>query len=162
MDGRVILTTKNTIVNSLNTHITKVVLGREHVFLSTNSMETRDNQAMVIGAKIFNTINLASMPPHHLALKVGVLVILLRNLYATSKLCNGTRLIIWRLAQRSIVAQIIGGAHAGNIVNILCITTTANHLKWPFTLQRHQFPLQLGFTMTINKAQGQTMKTIGI
>ncbi|KAH8942423.1 hypothetical protein BDL97_14G098400 [Sphagnum fallax] len=44
------------------------------------------------------------MPPHRLALKVGVLVILLRNLDATSRLCNGTYLIIWCLAQRSIVA----------------------------------------------------------
>jgi hypothetical protein len=102
------------------------------------------------------------IPPHRLALKVGVLVILLRNLDAASGLYNGTRLIIWRLAWRLIIAQIIGGTHAGNIVNIPRITTTANHSKWPFTLQRRQFPLQLAFAMTINKAQGQTMKTVGI
>jgi ATP-dependent DNA helicase PIF1 len=102
------------------------------------------------------------MPPHRLALKVGVPVMLLRNLDEASGLCNGTRLIISRLARRLIVAQIIGGAHARNIVNIPRITTTTNRLKWPFTLQRRQFPLQLAFAMTINKAQGQTMKTVGI
>ncbi len=32
MDGRTILTTKNTIVNSLNTQIVEVVFKREHVF----------------------------------------------------------------------------------------------------------------------------------
>jgi ATP-dependent DNA helicase PIF1 len=74
------------------------------------------------------------MPPHCLALKVGVPIILLRNLDATLGLCNGTLLIIWRLAQRLIVVQIIGGAHAGNIVNIRRITMTTNHSKWPFTL----------------------------
>jgi hypothetical protein len=162
MDGRAILTTKNTIVNSLNTQIVEVVPGREHIFLSADSVETGDDQAMAIGTEFLNAITLAGMPPHYLALKVGVPVILLRNLDAASRLCNGTHLIIWRLAQRSIVTQIIGGAHVGNIVNIPCITTTTNLSKWPFTLQRRQFPLQLAFAMTINKAQGQTMKIVGI
>jgi len=107
---------------------------------------------MVIGTKFFNTIILAGMPPHRLALKVGVLVILLRNLDAASRFCNGTYLIIWHLAWKLIVTQIIGGEHAGNIVNISCITMTTNYSNWPFILQRCQFPLQLAFVMTINKA----------
>jgi ATP-dependent DNA helicase PIF1 len=162
MDGRTILTTKNIIVNSFNTDVTKAVLGREHVFLSANSVEMGDNQAMAIGTKFFNTITLSGMPPHRLALKVGVPVMLLRNLDAASGLCNGTHLIIWCLAQRLIVVQIIGGMHAKNIVNISRITMTTNRSKWPFTLQRRKFPLQLAFTMTVNKAQGQTMKIVGI
>jgi hypothetical protein len=48
MDNRTILTTKNTIVNSLNIQIAKVVPKRKHVFLLANSVETGDNQAMVI------------------------------------------------------------------------------------------------------------------
>jgi hypothetical protein len=75
-----------------------------------------------------------NMPPHRLAFKVGVPIILLRNLNAALGLCNGTHLIIWHLARRLIVAQIIGGAHVKNIVNIPHITTTTNHLKWSFTL----------------------------
>jgi ATP-dependent DNA helicase PIF1 len=117
---------------------------------------------MAIGMEFLNTITLASMPPYRMALKVGIPIILLRNLDAALGLCNGTHLIIWHLARRLIIAQIIGGVHARNIVNILFITVTANHLKWPFTLQRHQFPLQLAFAMTINKVQGQTMKIVGV
>jgi len=149
-------------VNFLNTQIVKVVPGQEHIFLSIDSVETRDDEAMAIGTEFLNTITLAGMPPHRLALKVGVPVMLLKNIDATSGLCNGTGLIISRLARRLIVAQIIGGAHAGNIINILRITTTTNRLKWPFTLQRRQFPLELAFAMTINKAQGHTMKIVSI
>ncbi len=119
-----------------------------------DSVETKDDHAMAIGTEFLNTVTLASMPPHRVALKVGVLVILLTNLDAAFRLCNGTCLIIWCLARRLIIAQIIGGTHVGNIVNILCITTIRNCSKWPFTLQRHEFPLQLAFIMTINKAQG--------
>jgi ATP-dependent DNA helicase PIF1 len=104
MDGRAILITKNTVVNSFNTQIVEVVPGQEHIILSVDSVETRDDQAMAIGTEFFNTITLAGMPPHRLALKVGVPVILLRNFDATSGLCNGTRLIILRLARRLIVA----------------------------------------------------------
>ncbi len=134
MDRRAILTTKNTIVNSFYTLIAEVVPGREHIFLLANSVETRDDQVMAIGTEFMNTITLAGMPPHHLALKVGVRVILLRNINAASGLCNGTCIIIWSLAWRLIIAQIIGGAHVGNIVNILRITTITNHSKWPFSL----------------------------
>ncbi len=76
------------------------MLGGEHIFLLAYSVEMGNDHVMVIGTKFFNTIILASMPPHRLALKVGVLVILLKNLDVASGLCNGTRLIIWRLAQR--------------------------------------------------------------
>jgi ATP-dependent DNA helicase PIF1 len=93
-----------------------------------------DDQVMAIGMEFLNTITLAGMPPHRLAFKVIVPIILLRNLDAASGLCNGTHLIIWHLARRLIVAQIIGGAHVGNIVNISRITTTINRSKWPFTL----------------------------
>jgi hypothetical protein len=123
-------------------------------------VETWDNQAMVISIEFLNTITLASMPPHCLALKVGVLVILLRNLNVTLGLSNGTHLIIWRLARKLIVTQIIGGAHVGNIVNIQRITMTTNCLKWPFTQQRHQFPLQLAFIVTINKGRVRPGKSL--
>jgi len=156
------MTTKNTIMNSLNTQIVVAVPRRKHVFLSIDLVETEDDQAMAIGTKFFSAITLTGMPPHRLALKVSILVILLRNLDAVSGLCNGTHLIIWCMARRLIVVQIIGGTHAGNIVNISRITTTTNHSKWPFTLQRRQFPLQLAFAMTINKMQGQIMKIVGI
>jgi len=69
MDSQTILTTKNTIVNSLNTQIIEVVPGQEHIFLSADSVETGDDQAMAISTKFLNTITLAGMPPHRLAFK---------------------------------------------------------------------------------------------
>jgi ATP-dependent DNA helicase PIF1 len=125
-------------------------------------VETGDNQAMAIGMEFLNTVILSNMSPHRLALKVGVRIILLRNLDATLGFCNGTRVNNWRPEWRLIIVHIIGGTHAGNIVNIPRITTATNSSKSPFIVQRRQFRLQLAFTMTINKAQGKTIKIVDI
>jgi len=98
MDSQSILTTKNIVVNSFNTQIAKAMPGQEHVFLSVDLMEIGDDQAIAISMEFLNTITLAGMPPHHLALKVGVPIILLKNLDAALGICNGTHLIIWCLA----------------------------------------------------------------
>ncbi|KAH9576597.1 hypothetical protein CY35_01G170700 [Sphagnum magellanicum] len=162
MDGRAILTAKNVVVNQINTDIVIGMLGDEHVFFSADIVEAGDNRAYEIATKFLNTITLPGMPPHRLALKVGVPVILLRNLDASSGLCNGTCLIVQRLARRLIVAEIVGGSHVGTVLNIPPITTSSTGNHWPFTLLRRQFPVQLAFAMTINKAQGQTVGTVGI
>jgi hypothetical protein len=72
-------------VNFFNTQIAKAMLEWKHVFLSVDSVETRDDHAMAIGMEFLNTIILAGMPPHRLALKVNILVMLLRNLDAASR-----------------------------------------------------------------------------
>jgi len=136
--------------------------GDEHVFFSADTVEAGDDREYGIATEFLNTITLPGMPPHWLALKVGVPVILLRNLDTSSGLCNGTRLIVRRLAHRLIVVEIVGGFHAGTILNIPRITTSSIGNHWPFTLLRRQFPVQLAFAMTINKAQGQTMGMVGI
>jgi ATP-dependent DNA helicase PIF1 len=40
--------------------------------------------------------------------------------------------------------------------------TPSDTERMPFTLCRHQFPVRPAFAMTINKAQGQTLKMVGI
>jgi ATP-dependent exoDNAse (exonuclease V) alpha subunit len=37
-----------------------------------------------------------------------------------------------------------------------------HHPSVPTSFTRRQFPLQLGFSMTINKAQGQTLDRVGL
>jgi hypothetical protein len=79
MDGRAILTAKNVYVNRINTEIATTMPGEEHVFLSADTVEVGDDRAMGITTEFLNAITLPGMPPHRLALKVGVPVILLRN-----------------------------------------------------------------------------------
>ncbi len=88
-------------------------------------------------------------------------MILLRNM--PSGLANGTRLIVVKLMQHIIDAEIAIGPNKGRCVfiprlNIIPFDTE----KMPYTLCRRQFPLRPAFAMTINKAQRQTLQTVGV
>jgi len=95
-------------------------------------------------------------------LKIGVPVMLLRNLNQSDGLCNGTRLIITRLGDRMIQAKLITGPRAGEDVFIPRISLTLKCTKWPFVLERRQFPIKACYAMTINKSQGQTLSCVGV
>lgn len=74
-------------------------------------------------------------------------------------LCNGTRLTVDEMNAHSIKCRI---ASSGKTVAIPRIDLTEADTRLPFKLARHQFPLRLCYSMTINKSQGQTFKNIGL
>ncbi|KAK1684710.1 hypothetical protein QYE76_045558 [Lolium multiflorum] len=59
---------------------------------------------------------LQGIPDHQLKLKVGLPVMLLRNINQAAGLCNGTRMTITQLGNKFIEAQIITGTHVGEKV----------------------------------------------
>ena len=63
-----------------------------------------------------------------------------------------------------IDAEIATGSHVGKRVFIPRITLSPSEdgFQMPFKLKRRQFPVQLAFAMTINKAQSQTLGRMGL
>ncbi|XP_057723372.1 uncharacterized protein LOC130939271 [Arachis stenosperma] len=111
---------------------------------------------------VLNAINCSGLPPHELILKVGVPVMLLRNIDQFNGLCNGTRLQVRRLGNHVIECVILTGDKAGDVVLIPRMNMIPNNPTLPFRFQRRQFPLVVSFAMTINKSQGQTLSTVGL
>ncbi|OIT28039.1 hypothetical protein A4A49_53946 [Nicotiana attenuata] len=107
--------------------------------------------------EFLNSIKCSGVPNHSITLKVGVSVMLLRNIDQSSGLCNGTRLIITRLENR-----VIEGNMAGEKVFIPRMTLTLSDARIPFKFQRRQFPIVVSFAMTINKSQGQSLSHVGL
>ncbi|XP_024010217.1 uncharacterized protein LOC112085255 [Eutrema salsugineum] len=99
---------------------------------------------------------------HVLKLTAGIPVMLLRNIDPKNALCNGTRLIITRMANYVLEAQIITGSKVGDKVLIPRIFLSHSEMKLPFRMRRKQFPITLDFAMTINKSQGQTLEKVGL
>ena len=109
-----------------------------------------------------NTLTANNFPAHKLHLKVGVPIMLLRNLNQSLGLCNDTRLIVTNLGDNVIEAIIITGTHIGQKTYIPRINLTTRGCRWPFTLCRRQFPIKVCYSMTINKSQGQILANVGI
>ncbi|KAH7696876.1 hypothetical protein AAVH_36045, partial [Aphelenchoides avenae] len=63
--------------------------------------------------EVLESINPTGLPPHELNLKVGSVIIVMRNLNVRESLCNGTRLVVTRLGHRVIEAIHILGSLRG-------------------------------------------------
>ncbi|XP_076918911.1 uncharacterized protein LOC143579506 [Bidens hawaiensis] len=111
---------------------------------------------------ILNRIKASGLPNHKLVLKVGVPVMLLRNIDQKSGLCNGTRLKVVSLGKRIIQVEIISGSNIGDMHYIPRITLIHTDKKLHIKLQRRQYSLAFCFAMTINKSQGQSLSRVGL
>jgi len=67
---------------------------------------------------------------------MGMSILLLHNLNQSIGLCNGTRLIVKRLGQRVIEAEIITWNNVNKRVFIPRIIMSPSETDWPFVLCR--------------------------
>lgn len=128
------------------------------MYRSRNKTEN-DEDTFQFPVEFLESIEDGGLPPHELRLKVGVPIILLRNLQPPD-LCNGTRLIITRLNKFNIECSILTGVGLGKKVYIPQIPLSYN--EGPVSFTRHQFPVKLCFSITINKSQGQSFEKVGV
>jgi len=109
-----------------------------------------------------NSIKASGLPLSKLVLKVGCPIMVLRNLDPANGLCNGSHGIVTKISPHVIEIQLIGGEHHGKTAFIPHITITPSAEEIPFAMRHQQVPVHLAFCMTINKAQGQSVKHVGL
>lgn len=164
--SRAILTPTNVVVDDINAQILDKIPGSVHTYLSQDSIDDNGDQDNDFDAafpvEYLNSINMPCLPKHELKIKVGAVVMLMRNLNQIMGLCNGTRMIVTGCKKNSIECQILCGSQVGTKHLIPRIDMVPTDTKWPFEFKRTQFPLQLCFAMTVNKSQGQSMDNVGL
>ena len=163
---RAILAPTNAIVELVNEYMLSLMPGDEKTYLSCDSKCSADSNVCGLGdvhtLEFLNTITASGLPNYTLKLKVGVPVMLLRNVDYNLGLCNGTQLIITRLGKYVLEAKVISGSNVGDKVFIPKLSLTPFDKRIPFSFQRRQFPLVVSFAMTINKSQGYSLNHVGV
>lgn len=164
LEDRAILCPRNETVDEINEYVMSKIEGEEVTYLSCDSVcnTTANDMENMYPTEFLNTLKFPGIPNHELKLKIGLPVMLLRNINQSAGLCNGTRMTITKLGKKYIEAQIITGTHVGDKVYIPRIIMSPNDNKWPFKIKRRQYPVSVCFAMTINKSQGQSLNKVGL
>jgi ATP-dependent exoDNAse (exonuclease V) alpha subunit len=166
---RAILTPLNDDVDSVNDLMTTRMCARRdggevvesRVYNSADSVVRGEQTDFMYPTEFLNTLSMSGLPPHKLHLHVGCPIILMRNMSAG--LANGTRLVVTRLMENVIQAKVATGPAKGQLVMLPRLNTVpSDRTSLPFDLCRRQFPVRVAYAMTINKAQGQTLKAAGV
>ncbi|XP_071740753.1 uncharacterized protein [Rutidosis leptorrhynchoides] len=163
---RAILAPTHEIVNIINDRMMESLEGEARSYLSSDNVCQSDRDAdfnsEMYTTEYLNSINIGGLPKHNLSLKVGVPVMLLRNIDQSGGLCNGTRLQVMELRDKVIKAKVLTGTHVGKITAISRMLIVPSDKRIPFRFQRRQFPIAVCFAMTINKSQGQSLANVGL
>ena len=134
----------------------------EYISIDSAEDDNGENLDVMLPIEFLNTLIPNGLPPHKLQLKIGAIIILLRNLNLNEGLCNGTRLSVKKLMKYSIQAKILTGKNIGKLIFIPRITLSPSKEEIPFNMRRKQFSIRLVFAMTINKSQGQSYNKVGV
>jgi hypothetical protein len=158
---RAILVPHNKVVDEINDQCIARFPGDQKTYKSIDRTVS-DEDAVHYPIEVLNRLNPTGMPCHVLALKVGLPVMILRNI-EPPRICNGTRGIVNRMLPNCVVLQILTGPGKGETVYLPRIPIrNEDCTDVPFIFQRLQFPLRPCMAMTINKSQGQTFKKTGV
>ena len=158
--GRAILCPANEECTEINKILIEKLPGDKTVYKSCDAVN--QTEAHMYPTEFLNTIDLQGIPPHSLELKPGAVIILLQNINPSEGHVNGTRYVIQNLLPHVIDAVAISGSNIVAKIFLPRIWLHSQDSILPFEMKRKQFPVRLAYSMTSNKAQGQTLDFVGI
>ncbi|XP_076947749.1 uncharacterized protein LOC143619789 [Bidens hawaiensis] len=143
---RAILAPKNEVVQEINDMFLARFPGEHKENLSSDSIDksesvNEDFDPSLYSPDVLNGLKFPGCPNHHLILKFGVPVMLLRNIDQKNGLYNGTRLIVKSLGNRVIEVEAVSGSEIGKRHAIHRVTLNPTDKKFPFKFNSRQFPL---------------------
>ena len=151
MMSNVIICPHNRNVKMINDNVVDML---ETIQYTSYGSDTSTNECLELSEEILNTFEVPGLPTHELRIKEKIPIMLMRNLSKKRKLCNGTRLIVQKLAGSLLYAM---NPITKKEVILPRFELETDEKKFGITFKRRQFSVAPAFTITANKAQGQTI-----
>jgi ATP-dependent DNA helicase PIF1 len=155
---RAILGATNACVKQFNDDKLQQIPGPMQCSYSIDTVED-DEHSTQYPAEFLNNIEISGLPPHQLKLKQYAEVILFRNMNVSYGHCNGSLYMLTYVSNHLLRAVTL---HAGETLLLPRIPLRSKDNDFPFIMQRLQFPVQLAYALTYNRAQGQSLKRCGL
>ena len=155
----VILCPRHTSVDYINDACLNMWSGVAQRKIGIDSYDN-ENDARVVTLEQLNARTPGGTPPQRLDLKVGMPLILLRNM--NNDLMNGTRLLLVQILPHVIKCVVMTGRGVGREVFLPRFNFKHEGPDQPLTWTRRQFPVKPCWAMTINKSQGQTFSRVAV
>ena len=149
MMNNVIICPLNKNVWRINNKIAETL--NEEEFISYAS-DTPSEENTEVPIEFLNTLDVPGLPLYELRLKVGMPIMVIRNINKKRNICNGTRLIVEKITRCLLYA--FNPARNNERVVLPRIELESELDK---VGRRQQFPVYPAFAFTINKAQGQAI-----
>ncbi|KAI0560144.1 ATP-dependent DNA helicase RRM3 [Gracilaria domingensis] len=162
---RLIVAPTNQLVDEHNQAALRIFPGRKYHLPSATTMEPMrspdgDRIQTVLGPEVTYNYAPTGVPPHNLFLKVGVPVMVIRNVLHPH-LVNGKMFVVTGVSRRCV------GIAEMNSDGQLTQNHVLHRIDFKFEyigieVRRRQFPIRLAFAATVHKSQGQTLRKMVI
>ena len=160
LQNRAILTPLNADVDRINAILMGKIVSEQHLYNSVDRMA--DPEAVPVPVEVLNGIEVSGLPSHQIVLKIGVPVVIMRNLDAP-RIVNGTLCTVVSTRPNVIELAVLTGPGKGDRLLLPRIwMEVAADSGLGFSFRRLQFPLKVAFGMTVNRCQGQTKRCVGV
>ena len=148
--------------NRNTTQINNLILSRlqgELIELHSVDSLVDDVEHMAADPTFLSTLNASGVPEALISLKVGSVVILIKNLSFEDRLVNGTKLIVTQATQLLLVCR---RPDSDEVVFLPRCPFKFKNGTQGMEISRVQFPIRVAYALTINRSQGQTIDVVGI